>query len=114
MVESVAGARGDLLEQMVREQAVLTRIKKERKDLTKAEKEGRISSEDAIAKRAQLLNTETQYKISLQQTRSQLNANTKQLLAANGSYDEGAQLLERLLYTIPAFGGRCAKIAVGS
>lgn len=113
LVESVAGARGDLLEQMVREQAVLTRIKKERKDLTKAEKEGRISSEDAIAKRAQLLNTETQYKISLQQTRSQLNANTKQLLAANGSYDEGAQLLERLRMTYRRLGEDVQKSPLG-
>nr|DAR52195.1 MAG TPA: tail length tape measure protein [Caudoviricetes sp.] len=113
LVESVAGARGDLLEQMVREQAVLTHIKKERKDLTKAEKEGRISSEDAIAKRAQLLNTETQYKISLQQTRSQLNANTKQLLAANGSYDEGAQLLERLRMTYRRLGEDVQKSPLG-
>lgn len=113
LVESVAGARGDLLDQMVREQAVLTRIRKERKELTKAEKEGRISSEDAIAKRARLLNTETQYKISLQQTRSQLNANTKQLLAANGSYDESAQLLERMRMTYRSLGESMQKSPLG-
>ncbi len=113
LVESVAGARGDLLDQMVREQAVLTRIRKERKELTKAEKEGRINSEDAIAKRARLLNTETQYKISLQQTRSQLNANTKQLLAANGSYDESAQLLERMRMTYRSLGESMQKSPLG-
>lgn len=113
LVESVAGARGDLLDQMVREQAVLTRIREERKELTKAEKEGRISSEDAIAKRARLLNTETQYKISLQQTRSQLNANTKQLLAANGSYEESAQLLERMRMSYRSLGESMQKSPLG-
>lgn len=113
LVESVAGARGDLLDQMVREQAVLTRIREERKELTKAEKEGRISSEDAIVKRARLLNTETQYKISLQQTRSQLNANTKQLLAANGSYEESAQLLERMRMTYRSLGESMQKSPLG-
>lgn len=113
LVESVAGARGDLLDQMVREQAVLTRIREERKELTKAEKEGRISSGDAIAKRARLLNTETQYKISLQQTRSQLNANTKQLLAANGSYEESAQLLERMRMSYRSLGESMQKSPLG-
>nr|DAE55926.1 MAG TPA: tail length tape measure protein [Caudoviricetes sp.] len=113
LVESVAGARGDLLDQMVREQAVLTRIREERKELTKAEKEGRISSEDAITKRARLLNTETQYKISLQQTRSQLNANTKQLLAANGSYEESAQLLERMRMSYRSLGESMQKSPLG-
>lgn len=96
MVNELLGAKGDLIQQMVQEQDMLKAIAADRKALDKAIKNNVISEEEATKQKERLLQLETEYKTSLAQTRTSLNAVEKQMQAAKGSYDDMSQTLGRM------------------
>lgn len=96
MVEELTSAKGDLIQQMIKEQDMLKDIESARKSLNKAIEENRMSEEAAATQKARLLELEIQHKTSLAQTQSALKAVEKQMQAAEGSYDQMSQTLGRL------------------
>ena len=113
MVDGLTGAKGDLIQQMVREQDALREIAAQRKALNKAIEENRISEEAAAAQKERLVQLETTYKTSLSQTQSALKAVEKQMQAAEGSYDQMSQTLGRMRDAYRQLGETQRKSAQG-
>lgn len=96
MVEELTSAKGDLIQQMIKEQDMLKDIESARKSLNKAIEENRMSEEAAATQKARLLELETQYQTSLAQTQSALKTVEKQIQVSEDSYDQMSQMLGRL------------------
>lgn len=96
IVEGILGTRAEVIKQLAAEQAALAKLRQQKTNLAKVEKDGMLTAEEAATRRERIIRAEQEHKTASAQLQQSLNAETKQMQAAGGSMNEMSQLLGRL------------------
>lgn len=96
IVEGILGTRAEVIKQLAAEQAALAKLRQQKANLAKVEKDGMLTAEEAATRRERIIRAEQEHKTASAQLQQSLNAETKQMQAAGGSMNEMSQLLGRL------------------
>lgn len=96
IVEGILGTRAEVIKQLAAEQAALAKLRQQKANLAKVEKDGMLTAEEAATRRERIIRAEQEHKTASVQLQQSLNAETKQMQAAGGSMNEMSQLLGRL------------------
>lgn len=86
----------ELIESLMQDQKELAAVQAQRKELDKEIRQGLITEQQATEVKGELLAQETVYKTRIAETRQELKAVSKEVVAANGSYNQMSQTLGRL------------------
>ncbi len=86
----------ELIESLMKDQKELAAVQAQRKELDKEIRQGLITEQQATEVKGELLAQETVYKTRIAETRQELKAVSKEVVAANGSYNQMSQTLEQL------------------
>lgn len=86
----------ELIDAMQRDQEELAAVQAQRKALNKEISQGLITEEQAREVKGELIAQESIYKARVSESRQALSAMTKEVVAAEGSYDQMSQVLGRL------------------
>lgn len=95
-INKLRDSAADLIESLVQDQKEQAEVQAQRKELDKEIRQGVITEEQALEVKGELLAQETLYKSRIAETRQELKAVSKEVLAAEGSYDQMSQALGRL------------------
>lgn len=96
IVEGILGTRAEVIKQLAAEQAALAKLRQQKANLAKVEKDGMLTAEEAATRRERIIRAEQEHKTASVRLQQSLNAETKQMQAAGGSMNEMSQLLGRL------------------
>ena len=86
----------ELIESLMKDQKELAAVQAQRKELDKEIRQGLITEQQATEVKGELLAQETVYKTRIAETRQELKAVSKEVVAANRSYIQMSQTLEQL------------------
>ena len=94
VAQKTLGTREQHYRQMARLTAAMTDNRREQRELNKAEEEGRVTAEEAVRTRAELMRAYDAMKYESQQLARLIAVENKEAQAAEGSYEQLSQRLE--------------------
>ena len=94
VAQKTLGTREQHYRQMARLTAAMTDNRREQRELNKAEEEGRVTADEAVRTRAELMRAYDSMKYESQQLARLIAVENKEAQAAEGSYEQLSQRLE--------------------